>query len=174
MGMQPAPPRGDATFGQAPTYNSDAGFVLAVSGDKKAFTATFGGSGLEVRLDPRAVPVSGQVEARTPVSARAFSFSLPLSDAAPGTEIPFFVDGSVICENGANAHLVLSINDQTTVVDFPGGSDTSFIHQMSFKVGSASEVRITVFLLADRDSKSGSEAILRVVSIDTDAAKHQT
>jgi hypothetical protein len=39
----------DATFGQAATFNSDVGFSLAVSPDKKAFTATF--SGLTVNMD---------------------------------------------------------------------------------------------------------------------------
>jgi len=31
----------DATFGEAPTFNTDVGFSLALSPDKKAFTATF-------------------------------------------------------------------------------------------------------------------------------------
>jgi hypothetical protein len=161
MGKEPASSRSDAKFGQAPTYNSDVGFVIAVTDDKKAFTATF--SGLAVTLDPNS---------STPVVGRAFSFSLPLSDAAPGTEIPFFVQGFVLCENGANGHFVFSINDQTTVVDFCGGSDTSFLHQTKFKVGSASEVRITVFLLVDRDSKSKATASLNVSTIDTDITKH--
>jgi hypothetical protein len=34
--MQSTPKPSDATFGQAPTFNSDAGFVLDVSDDKKA------------------------------------------------------------------------------------------------------------------------------------------
>ena len=75
-----------------------------------------------------------------------------MSDAAPGTEIPFFVQGFVLCQKGSGGHLVLIINDQTTVVDFPEGSDTSFLHQTTFKVGSASEVRITIFLLVDRET----------------------
>ena len=35
----------DAAFGQAATFNSEVGFDLAVSPDKKAFTATFSGLG---------------------------------------------------------------------------------------------------------------------------------
>jgi hypothetical protein len=77
--MQSTPKPSDATFGQAPTFNSDAGFVLDVSDDKKAFTATF--SGLAISLDPKS---------STPVVTRAFTFVLPLSGAAPDTEIPFF------------------------------------------------------------------------------------
>ena len=44
--------------------------------------------------------------------------------------------------------------------------------QLKFKAGSASEVRLTVFLLADRDSKSDASVKLIVDTIDTDIAKH--
>ena len=40
---------GDATFGPGPTFNSDVGFDIALSPDKKAFTATF--SGLQAIID---------------------------------------------------------------------------------------------------------------------------
>jgi hypothetical protein len=69
--------------------------------------------------------------------------------------------------------LVFSINDQTTVVDFPGNSDQDFVQQLKFKVGSASEVRLAVFLWADRESKSGATVKLNVLAIDTDLAKHR-
>ena len=49
----------DAMFGQAATFNSDVEFALAVSDDRKAFTATF--SGLGVKLDPKSsVPVASR------------------------------------------------------------------------------------------------------------------
>jgi hypothetical protein len=98
-----------------------------LSPDKQAFTATF--DGFEA--------ITGQ---NSPIVGRTFSFSLPLSDAAPSMEIPFFVQGFVLCQKGSDGHLVLIINDQTTVVDFPEGSDTSFLHKTNFKVGSASEL----------------------------------
>jgi hypothetical protein len=152
-----------AGFGQAATFNSDVGFDLAVSDDRKAFTATF--SGLAVSLDPKP---------SAPVVARVFTFVLPLSGATPDTEIPFFVSGFVKSENGANGHLVFSINDQTTAVDFPGNVEKSFVHQVNFKAGAASEVRLTVFLSADRESTSQAMAALNVNAIDTDFAKHQS
>ena len=40
----------DAAFGQAATFNTYVGFSLAVSSDKKAFTATFSGSGVQVNV----------------------------------------------------------------------------------------------------------------------------
>jgi len=112
-------------------------FALAVSDDKKAFTATF--SGLAVSLDPKS---------STPVAARVFTFVLPLSGATPDTEIPFFVSGFVFSEEGGNGHLIFSINDQTMVTDFPGNSDQSFVQQLKFNIGSASEVRLNRFSLS--------------------------
>jgi len=154
------PPK-DATFGRAPTYNSDVELSLAISDDKKAFTAAF--SGLEINLDPKS---------SAPVVSRTFTFVLPLSGTTPDTEIPFFVSGIIASESGANGHLLFSVNDQTTVIDFPGKREESFVQQLKFKAGSASEVRLTVFLLADRDSKSDASVKLIVDTIDTDIAKH--
>ena len=73
---------GSGTFGNAPTYNSDTGFTLWLSDDKKAFTVAF--SNLLVQL----ISNSSQ-----PIITRTFSFSLPLSGIDPGTEIPFYVSG---------------------------------------------------------------------------------
>ncbi len=129
----------DATFGQAPSFNSDVGFTLGVSTDKKAFTIIFGN--LTASIDGKS---------SAPVVTRMFSFVLPLAGADPSLEIPFFVSGFVLTQKGANGHLVFSVNDQTTVADFAENSNTDFIQQLKYKVGSASEVRITVFLLADR------------------------
>jgi hypothetical protein len=149
-----------ATFG-APTFQSEVGFSIAVSPDKKAFTAAF--SGLAANIDGKSAP---------PIVTRAFSFAVPLSGADPGSEIPFFVSGFVLSEKGANGHLAFSVNDQTIVADFPGNSNNSFVQQLKYKVGDATEARITVFLAADRDSTSDSGIALNVTTIDTDIVKH--
>jgi hypothetical protein len=62
--------------------------------------------------------------------------------------------------------LLFSVNDQSMVVDFPKNSDNDFVQQLNYKVGSASELRISVFLLADRDSKSDAVVNLNVLAID--------
>ncbi len=98
---------------------------------------------------------------------------LKLSGADPGSEIPFHIQGYAFTENGANAHLLFSVNDQTMLADFPENSDGSFLKTLNYKVGAASELRITIFLVADRDSTSNSAATLTVSTIDTDVAKHQ-
>ena len=153
----------DATFGEAPTFNTDVGFSLALSPDKKAFTATF--SGLQAAIDgPSAAPIA----------TRVFSFSVPLSGAEPGREIPFFVSGFAFSEKEATAHLVFSVNNQSTVTDFPADSNTDFVQQLKYTAGDAADARITVFLLADRDSNSDSGVHVNVSAIDTDTAKHES
>jgi hypothetical protein len=152
---------GDATFGQAPTFNTDTGFMLALSPDKKAFTATF--SGLEVIIEGKSAP---------PIVTRVFSFSIPLADAKPGQEIPFFVSGTAEFEKGANAQLVFTVNDQSMTAYFPAQSKEGFVHRLNYKATDATEARVTVFLLANRDSKSGASVFVNVSAIDTDIAKH--
>jgi len=147
----------DAAFGQAATFNTDVGFDLAVSPDKKAFTATF--SGLEVII---------QGTSAAPIGTRVFSFSIPLSGTDPGQEIPFTVQGNVLSEKEAAAHLAFSVNDQTTMVDFPVNSDSSFVQQLNYKALNAADARITVFLLASRDLRSDSPVQVNVASIDVD------
>ena len=152
----------DTTFG-GPTFNSDVEFDINISDDKKAFTAAF--SGLGVSLD---APGSG------PIVSRVFSFALQLSGANPGMEFPFFVSGFVSSQEGANGHLLFSVNDQSIVVDFPPNSDNDYVQQLNYKVGNAAELRISIFLLADRDSKSSAAVSLDVLAIDTDLTKATT
>jgi len=153
----------EATFGEAPTFNTDVGFSFALSPDKKAFTANF--SGLEVVIEGNSA---------SPIATRVFSFSLPLSGTESGQEIPFFVSGFAASEKEATAHLVFSVNNQTTVTDFPANSNTDFVQELKFAAGDAADVRITVFLLADRDSTSDSAVHINVVAIDTDIVKHKS
>jgi hypothetical protein len=153
----------DVTFGQAPTFTTDVGFSFDLSPDRKAFTATF--SGLAAVIVGTSAP---------PIATCVFSFSLPLSCAEPGQQIPFYASGFVLSENEASAHLVFSVNNQTTVTDFPANSNTEFVQQLTYTTGDAADVRITVFLLADRDSNSDSGVHVNVTAIDTDTVKHQS
>ena len=125
---------GDATFGPGPTFSTDVGFDIALSPDKKAFTATFGG--LEAIIDGKSAP---------PIVTRVFSFSIPLAHAEPGQEIPFFVSGFAVAEKGANAHLVFSVNDQSSIAYLPADSNEGFVHQLKYKATDATEARITCF-----------------------------
>ena len=78
----------NTTFG-GPTFNSDVGFDIGFSDDKKAFTATF--SGLVVSLD---------ATGSAPIVTRVFSFALPLSGAecsGPGSLNRFSASLSGVC-----------------------------------------------------------------------------
>ena len=152
----------EALFGKAPTFNTDVGFSFALSPDEKALTASFGG--LEAVIEGASAP---------PIVTRVFSFSLPLSSVQLGQEIPFFVSGFVFSEREATAHLLFSINDQSTVIDFPANSETDFVHELKYTPREAADVRMTVFLLADRDSNSDSAVHINVTAIDTDMVKHK-
>ena len=81
------------------------------------------------------------------------------------------MQGHSASEKEASAHLVFSVNDQTTVVDFPVNSESSFVQQFKYKAGNAADARITVFLLADRDSRSNSGVQVNVATIDAELGK---
>src|SRR3954470_7013341 len=151
----------NATFGPGPTFNTDVGFDIAVSEDKKAFTVIFGG--LEAMLLGKSAP---------PIATRIFSFSIPLTGAEPGQEIPFFVQGTAEYEKGAAVHMVFTVTDQSTTAYLPGTSKESYLHQFKYKATDAKEARVTVFLVVSRDSKSEAGAYLNVSTIDTDITKH--
>ena len=151
------------TFDSAP-FNSSVRFDIDISSDRKAFTATFGDVGLDVDLGAKGT---------APIVTRAFSFALKLSGAEPNSEIPFAIQGAAGVDQGANGHLLFSVNDQTMVVDFTESSANSFLKQFNYNVGAASELRITVFLWIDRDSTSDAGGTVSVTSIDTDVNKAQ-
>jgi hypothetical protein len=149
------------TFGQTPTYQSDETFDLDLSDDKRALTLSFS-EGFEVSV--------GGSKSAAPTSTRAFFLVLPLEGEDERVEIEFIVTNAFVGTNeGATATMVLSVNGQTTVADFPPNSDQSFDHVLKFTAPSASECRLCVFLLVGRDSKdSNAEASLSVPVIDAE------
>jgi hypothetical protein len=60
-------------------------------------------------------------------------------------EIPFFVSGFVLSQEGANGHLLFSVNDQSMVVDFPQNSDNDFVQQFNYN---AHKVRACAIMIA--------------------------
>jgi hypothetical protein len=70
------------TFGDKPTFQSDAKFSYALSADKKAFTLAF--DGLEVQVDGGKLPekIAKRVRssiATAPVATRVFSTVIPVN-----------------------------------------------------------------------------------------------
>jgi hypothetical protein len=156
------------TFGQTPTFQSDEKFEprpthavpqLTVSDDGRALTLTF--SAFEVTV--------GGGKSPAPTSTHAFFFVLPLEGYAnESVEIDLHVQGHVLTTEGATATVVLSVNGQTAVADFPANSDQSYSQSLKFTAPSPpSECRLCVFLLVGRDSgNSDAEAFMNTLSID--------
>lgn len=158
-GTSTAQASSDIGFGRAPLYDSDIGFALSVSDDKKAFTATF--NNFSARLT---------ANSPNPIVTRDFSFTIPYKAKDPCEEIPLFVSGFVAAEKGVNSHVILCANGQTSFLDLTEADGKDFVHQTKVLAGTGSELRVTIFLAADRDSNSQADATLIVNAVDTDTA----
>ena len=66
--------------------------------------------------------------------------------------------------------VIRRVNGQSIAVDFPAGSASSFVQQLKYKPDSSAEARLTVFLLASRDSRSDAGVNLSVNAIDVESA----
>jgi hypothetical protein len=146
------------TFGQTPTYQTDERFDLSVSDDRRALT---------LRFPEFEVSVGGD---KPPTATRAFSLVLPLEGGDETAEIEFIVTNAFVATTeGATATMVLSVNGQTTVADFPANSEQSIDQRLTFTAPSPSEARLCVFLLVGRDSEnSNAEAFLSTPVIDAE------
>jgi hypothetical protein len=147
------------TFGRTPTYQTDEELDLALSDDRRALT---------LRFSEFEVSVGG---GSSPTSTRAFCLVLPLEGGDDETtEIEFIVTNAlVVTTEGATATMVLSVNGQTLVADFPANSDQSVEQRLKFTAPSPSECRLCIFLLVGRDSKDPSaEAFLSAPVIDAE------
>ncbi len=147
------------TFGRTPTYQTDEELDLALSDDRRALT---------LRFSEFEVSVGG---GSSPTSTRAFCLVLPLEGGNGETaEIEFIVTNAlVVTTEGATATMVLSVNGQTLVADFPANSDQSVEQRLKFTAPSPSECRLCIFLLVGRDSKDpNAEAFLSAPVIDAE------
>jgi hypothetical protein len=147
------------TFGQIKKYQSKEKFDLGVSEDKRALTLRF--SDFQTTV--------GGSKSKTPVSTRIFFIVLPLEGDEKKVEIEFILQGFVLALEGATVSLVCSVNGQTTVTEFPAGSDQDFVHTLKFAAETTSEARLCVVVLLGRDSRNAdAEAHLSLTSIDAE------
>jgi hypothetical protein len=156
-----AAPDGSATFGDKPTFQSDDQFNYGLSDDKKAFTILFS----DVSAKSAA--------ATTPIATRVFSIVIPVT-GGNSVKTSFFASGFVSTSKGAQGTLVFSVNGKNSVASFSPGTQQSFVQELQFGGEYVSDARMTVYLLAERDSKTAdAEAFLNVTAIDTDLALAQ-
>jgi hypothetical protein len=145
------------TFAKTHAYASDDLFDLAFSDDGKAFTLTF--SKFEAVADTGTAPIV----------MRTFAVVLPLSGGGRDGEITFRLSGFSTNRPHSSASLLLGVNGRTAVIDFAANSEQSYIHELEFKATAATECRLSVLLVAGRDSTNAeSGAFLNAATIDAD------
>jgi hypothetical protein len=148
-------------FGKIPTYQGTEKFELGVSDDKRALTLTF--SDFTARV--------GGKGATVPVASRLFNFVAPLT--GDYGEVEFTVTVGVLTLQGATATIVASINGQTKTADFPPNTDKTVEHTLKFSTNDPSECRLSVLLLAGRDSTNvDAEANVNVIAINGEILPH--
>lgn len=164
----------DVEFGSKASYASSDAFDLAVSDDKKAFTITF--SDLEASIGNAKLPAKLAATAKkakgdAPIVSKVFSLTLPIK-SEKSAYVPLYLQGYALVTPGSRATLVFSANGQNTVVPFKADLDDSFLQDVKIETQGASELRLTVFLLVERDSAGPDAGVyLNVATIDTDLEK---
>jgi hypothetical protein len=120
--------------------------------------------------DPAAKRKPAARSANVPIASRAASVILPVT-GGKSVKTSFFVSGFALTTAAGQATLVFDINGTNTVVKFPPNSEKSFVQKIAFKGKAVSEVRLTAFVLAERESTNAQSAAFIVVdSIDNDLA----
>lgn len=148
------------TFGQIPACDGDVRFESALSDDKRALTLTF--SDLVASVEAN--------KSQSPIVTRALSLVLPVDGGSGRAEIEFVASAFVITAARTTATLMLSVNGQTTIRDFPVGADEAFEQRLMFAADSPSECRLFALLLVGRDSQNtnGEGAFMNILSIDAE------
>ncbi len=161
------------TFGDSPSFKSAENFDYAASPDKKAFTITFNGFEATVAADKLPAAATGRMrgeKSNTPVTTRAVSIVIPLA-GSKRIRTSLFASGFALTGKAASATLVFNVNGHNIVRNFPAGENREFIQRLDYRSTSATELRLTLFLIAEGDSTSGdASAFVNVSTIDTDVA----
>ena len=163
------------TFGDKPSYQSDAAFSYAVSDDKKSFGIYF--DVMEVAVDDgKPMPDEKRAQgapkrsatATAPIATKAFAVVIPAKGAKP-VKAKFIIDATAVLSTGSTASLLIDINGQNTILKVPAKQDGPFVHTFNYNAASASEIRLTIFLLLERDQQAqGVWGYMKVNSIATD------
>jgi hypothetical protein len=124
-----------AAFGNKLTFESSAA-SYDVSADKQAFTMT---------VNPALEASAGKL----PVGMQTFSAVIPVSGWH--IDATFVVSAFVSVDEGAGATVIIAANDTSTVTRFAPGTNKGIEVVHRYRTQAASEIRLAVFLLADRD-----------------------
>ena len=153
----------DATFGPGPTFTTDVGFDIALSPDKKAFTATI----QRPRGHHRRQIGAADRDTRLLV--------LHPADSTPSPDRKFRSSFRALPSPKRGRTLTCVFTRQRPVVDClsaePSRTRASSISSNT-RLRTRLRPKSPYFLLANRDSKSDAAVHLNVTAIDTDIAKH--
>jgi hypothetical protein len=155
---------GGATFGDKPTFQSADNFVYQLSEDKQAFTITFNPAfEATVANAPTGTKPGG------PIATNVLSLVIPVYGKKIKTT--FIVSTSVTAEEGAGGAILLSVNDKQTVARFGATAEKELLVKLNYASDAASDIRLTVLLLAEHDSAHPkAAALVHVTAIDSDLA----
>lgn len=165
---------GGATFGDKPSFQSSDDLDFVLSPDKQAITITFG-SFFEAATANDKLPAEAARRARStpataPVVTRAFSMVLPVTGDKP-VRASLIASGFALTGADSTATLVFVVNGQHKIVRFGPNTDRSFVEKIDYRGARNSEIRMSLFLLAERNSSHPNGlSFLRVITIDTDTA----
>jgi hypothetical protein len=146
-------------FGVIPTFQDGVNLEPSVSEDGRTMTLTFSDVTAELGNSPDDVRLA---------ASRSLSLVVPLQGAPGRTEIEFAMQGGIVISENAHATVLLSVNGQSTVTDFPAEPPTSgYLQPLSFVSDTPAECRLFALLLLGRDSRfSDAAAFANVLSID--------
>jgi len=165
---------GGATFGDKPSFQSSEDLEFVLSPDKQAVTITFG-SFFEAATANDKLPAEAARRARStpataPIVTRAFSMVLPVTGGKP-VRTSLFASGFALTGPDSTATLLFVVNGQHKAVRFGPNTERSFVEKIDYRGARTSEIRMSVFLLAERSSSNPNGlSFLRVATIDTDTA----
>jgi hypothetical protein len=150
------------TFGDVLTAQSAAPVAYVSSGDGKTFTATY--SDYQVQIgDGTGTP--------TVMAARWEWFSVSVSTHQHSDPFTVIVSGSVSTESGppgAWASLLISVDGEVDVTDFPAGTDVAFTRTVdAFTDGFQSELQIAVGVVLNGDRGFAAELAVDTVNGET-------
>lgn len=151
----------DPAFGTTPIFTSEEPLDLSVSPDGQALTITY--SDFEVLVDSAA---------SAPIATRVKSVALPVEGFADGVKVAVRVDGFAFATDGAAGSAVIIVNGNAGVERAAPGADNEFVHEVVADGSGAAECRISVILVAERDSENpDAVARLNVLSLDAEISR---
>jgi hypothetical protein len=155
---------GGATFGDKPTFQNADNFSYSLSGDKQAFTITFNPA-----FEAMVANAPTGKDPGGPIATKVLSMVIPVTGKY--IKSTFVVSTSVTAEEGAGGAIMLIVNDKQTVARFGKTGEKEMLVQLNYSAESASDIRLTVILLADHDSAHPKAAsLVHVTAIDSDLA----